>query len=197
MSMMRLYSGKTFLRIVVGFDELVLTLADTVSRGGNLLLNIGPAPDGTIPAIMEERLAQIGEWLQVNGEAIYGTRPWNRAAQWSPGERPSIPYGQQWRYKYDVKELVDVPAPGNAVVEAFFTSKGDTLYAIVPHWPAKRLVIRDLHTAGNTTVTMLGMKDRLRWTSKAGNLSIDVPIVSPEAAPCQYAYVIKITGVRQ
>ena len=55
--------------------ELVTILVDTVSRGGNLLLDIGPDADGTIPVIMEQRLAEIGAWLDVNGEAIYGTRP--------------------------------------------------------------------------------------------------------------------------
>ena len=54
--------------------ELIHTLIDKVSRGGNLLLNIGPTADGRIPVIMQERLSGIGEWLRVNGEAIYGTR---------------------------------------------------------------------------------------------------------------------------
>ncbi len=53
--------------------ELILELVDTVSRGGNLLLNIGPSADGCIPVIMQERLLDIGSWLSVNGEAIYGT----------------------------------------------------------------------------------------------------------------------------
>ncbi len=54
--------------------DLIYLLVDTVSRGGNLNLNIGPACDGTIPVIMQERLHQIGAWLKINGEAIYGTR---------------------------------------------------------------------------------------------------------------------------
>jgi alpha-L-fucosidase len=54
--------------------QLITELIDIVSRGGNLLLNIGPAADGTIPVIMQERLSDIGKWLSINGEAIYGTR---------------------------------------------------------------------------------------------------------------------------
>jgi alpha-L-fucosidase len=51
--------------------NLILELVDIVSRGGNLLLNVGPAADGTIPVIMQERLIEIGNWLKVNGEGIY------------------------------------------------------------------------------------------------------------------------------
>jgi len=57
--------------------QLIELLVSTVSRGGNLLLNIGPAADGTIPAIMQERLLQIGKWMDKNGEAIYGTVPFH------------------------------------------------------------------------------------------------------------------------
>ncbi|HPX87321.1 MAG TPA: alpha-L-fucosidase [Candidatus Hydrogenedentes bacterium] len=61
--------------------ELIHLLIDTVSRGGNLLLDVGPRADGTLPEIMEERLLDMGKWLERNGEAIYGTVPWQNGSQ--------------------------------------------------------------------------------------------------------------------
>jgi alpha-L-fucosidase len=60
---------------------LVLLLVNAVSKGGNFLLDIGPTADGRVPVIMQERLLQIGAWLQANGEAIYGTHPWRQMSE--------------------------------------------------------------------------------------------------------------------
>lgn len=51
-------------------------LVETVALGGNYLLNVGPTPDGMIPVVFEERLRSIGAWMEVNGEAIYASKPW-------------------------------------------------------------------------------------------------------------------------
>jgi alpha-L-fucosidase len=65
-------------------DQLVALFVDIVSKNGNLLLNIGPMPDGTVSEIQLDRLHKLGEWLNVNGEALFDSRPWVRASATTP-----------------------------------------------------------------------------------------------------------------
>jgi len=174
--------------------EFVMTLIDIVCRGGNLLLDIGPDGDATIPPLMEERLLEIGDWLRVNGEAIYGTRPAPRTHQWTDGKRPKQEYGE-FMVKYNLMEQLGQRSKnGMAVKQVFFTTKPGVLYAITAGWPGKELVIRDILVPTNAEVTMLGIPRKLKTVRGRNSLTIEAPDLDPDDAPCQYAYVFKIAG---
>jgi alpha-L-fucosidase len=173
--------------------ELILMLSDLVSRGGNLLLDIGPTADGRIPVIMEQRLLEMGDWLKRNGEAIYGTRPWKQTRQWSKGQIPEMKTGE-FMVHYEVTDYVDRKKPGQAVIEAFFTSKGNDLFAIIPGWPGATMELRDVNAPAGMHVTMLGSEQPLKWSKKGSAIEITMPPAPGDAAEAQYAYVLKLPG---
>ncbi len=181
-------------------QSLVLQLIDKVSRGGNFLLDIGPDAHGQIPPIMQDRLIEIGKWLNINGEAIYGTRRWRNDCQWSAGSRNFTPeLIDKWKAGGDLilKQTVN-PDPGYAVKEVFFTwnPKQNTLYAILPKYPADRKVtLRGVQLPPNTEITLLATKEKLRSENvQGGNTVIYLPEYNPGKFTSTHAYALKISN---
>jgi alpha-L-fucosidase len=165
-------------------QRLLLTLLDTVSRGGNLLLNVGPTADGRIPVVMQDRLAYLGRWLNFNGEAIYGTRTFRDGAQWTAGRRQELDTSTNYRARYDVETLTLNPGPGDARKEVLFTRKGETLYAIVPRYPRGELTLRGVRLAKGARVTLLGSRHQsVSWRQRGGDLVIAAPAIEDGELP--------------
>lgn len=171
--------------------ELLMMLIDIVSRGGNLLLDIGPTADGRIPVVMEERLTRIGEWLRPNGEAIYGTRQWRHSRQWSQGTIPKMEE-KEFRAEYDINKMVDAPPAGYARIEAFLTANDGAVYAIVPRRPKGRFVLDDIEAPRTAQVTLLETGAPVTSRMEDRRLIIDPPADLPD----RQAYAFKIAGAR-
>src|SRR5579884_475627 len=175
--------------------ELLMMLIDIVSRGGNFLLDIGPTADGRIPVVMQERLTEMGKWLQPHGEAIYGTHAWQRTRQWSKGTVPHME-DKEFRAEYDINKMVDHPPTGYARVEAFFTAKGDTVYAILPRWPGKQMVFEQMSARPDARIVLLPGNQALTWRAEGKGLAVEFPDSLGSTITPGEAYVLKMTGVQ-
>jgi alpha-L-fucosidase len=178
-----------------GREEMIWTLIDLISKGGNFLLDIGPRADGRIPVIMEERLTQIGEWLKVNGEAIYSTHPWHKSLQWSGGKVVEEKFGEV-RTGFDINQKVNPQDKTQAYVQAFFTAKGSSLYAIAPRWPGPSLRLKGVTAAPGALVSLLGYDKPLSWKQEKEDLVINCPELAETGLVGQVAHTLRISAVR-
>ncbi|MBB6147196.1 alpha-L-fucosidase [Silvibacterium bohemicum] len=163
-------------------QSIVWHLVDVVSKNGNLLLNIGPKSDGTIPDEAQTILRQIGAWLKINGDAIYGTRPWTIY-----GEGPTKIVGGSFH---------DDAAGTFTAQDIRFTTKDGALYAIALGWPLDgQLIVHSLTPASNFQVggvTLLGSDGKVSWKQEADGLHLQLP-----AKPAgEYAYSFRIAAAR-
>jgi len=128
----------------------------------------------------------------VNGEAIYGTRPWTQTRQWSAGELPKVEYNQEFMTPYDVSKLAEAPSGGQAAIDAFFTAKGDTVYAILPRWPGRAFTVKGVDARRVKSVALVGGPAGLRFRPADGGVSVELPDV-PAALMTQPAWVLRIS----
>jgi alpha-L-fucosidase len=165
-------------------EFLVHQLIDIVSKNGNLLLNIGPKPDGTIPEEIQTTLKEMGGWLKANGEAIYETTPWKVY-----GEGPTQVIGGAF-HDQDTKPYT---------TEDFrFTAKGNTVYAIGMGCPASGTQgFAAIHALGSEkdakgltveSIDLIGSTEKLEWMRTPEALNVKLPA----SMSCKYAYVLKI-----
>ncbi|MBE1161073.1 alpha-L-fucosidase [Dyella sp. 7MK23] len=157
-------------------DEIVQLLADVVSKNGNLLLNIGPKADGTIPSEAQGILHAIGQWMHANGEAIYSTRPWQRF-----GEGPT---------QVVAGTMQDTKTKPYTADDFRFTTKDNHLYAIEMAWPASgHAQIHSITPSMKVSaVTLLATGKTLAFEQRADGLHLTLP--AQPAGVHVYAYRI-------
>jgi len=143
--------------------RLVHLLVDIVSKGGNFLLNIGPDPTGVLPAESLKRLAEIGAWMNVNGEAIYKTRP-------------VAPYKEA--------KTCFTALPDGTVFAVYLADEDEAA-------PPAKFMIFSMAPKAGSEVRMLGVKEPVRWEKVGKGVLLTLPEQAVKNPPCRHAWAFK------
>jgi alpha-L-fucosidase len=161
--------------------QIIDNLVDIVSKNGNMMLNVGLRPDGSLPETYRRELLLIGQWLRNNGDAIYGTRPFTVFGE-GPFRMPEKQGFHDNEFHFCASDI------------RFTQSKdGKAVYAIFLDWPGDGASVT-IKSLGNNTlnsihsVTMIGTGEKLKWSQDVNGLSITMP----GKAFGNYAYVFKM-----
>lgn len=178
----RIYNDNGYKRA----KTVIHTLVDIVSKNGNLMLNVPVRGDGTIDDKERVVVEEIGAWMRINNESIYGSRPWKTYGE-GPAMESAAPLNAQ-----GFNEGKGKPFGPNDIR---FTTKGKTLYAIVLGWPADKNVLVKRLAGGSgvgkiEAVSLLGCNDKLIFRQTAAGLTVQMP----DRAPGKDAFVLKIEG---
>jgi alpha-L-fucosidase len=172
---------------------VIQTLADVVSKNGNLLLNIPVRGDGTIDSDELGIVTGIGDWMQVNQEGIIGTRPWKVFGEGPTAEAKPAPNARGLNFN----EGKGAP---NTAADIRYTSKGNVIYAISLGVPNKPLTLKSLGTMSGLVngkiadVSILGDTGKTQWSQDMNGLTVNPPESKPAT---DYAVVYKITLAAQ
>jgi len=169
-------------------EKLIGLLVDAVSKGGNLLLNQCPTAEGIIRPEALSRLSDVGKWLSINGEAIYGTKPWKVYGE----NADEAAYKVLKAAKTDIKDEVFDGTPKDVVQDIWFTTKGNNLYVIARSWRQKEVLVKSLtkNDYRIKSVALLGYKGKVAYTQNETGANITIPAKAVSKIP---VYVFKIT----
>jgi alpha-L-fucosidase len=185
--------------------SFIQKIVENTSKNGNLLLNISPRADGTIPDEQQAVLLAIGRWLDVNGEGIYKTRPWTHYGEGPAADEAAAcmvaARAKGFAGRTNGQNMGDanvggggMPRHGYTPQDLRFTTRGNTLYVFVMSWPETEVVVTSLAQgkAGKAArVEMLGHAGPLAFTQTADGLHVTMP----KEKPCDFAYALKISGL--
>ncbi|MGM9476108.1 alpha-L-fucosidase [Pedobacter sp. GSP4] len=171
-------------------EVLVRHLVEVAANGGNLLLNVGPQGDGAFPSWATERLKEVGKWMDVNHEAIYGSRPW-LAVKENTAEVRSATIEES---KNAIKDAVFDGTPKTTAPDVYYTAKDKTIYVFLRSWQKPDVLLRQLNNnlVSVKNITLLGNKSKLQWTITDAYLKLKLPLGFNKGTQLP-VYVLKIT----